>query len=193
MAELNEQGVTCFDASDLPENERSSYNDCIEFLSHFNDFLHQLSLTPDQVVIHHDMIPRILLRVDKRKEYFMKFHRGTKINEIKQTALMAYWILKFKPFMMHSGDVNLDRKYRRINEGFSAYLLFSAFARHAEVNGSYMKTISRNLRSEFMYALTYWDLSKEAVILIAETMAECLCSVPAQGLPREDSDGNPIP
>ena len=43
-----------------------------------------------------------IVRVDKRKDYFMIFHDDTDINENRISALQAYWIVKFKPFLIRS-------------------------------------------------------------------------------------------
>ena len=47
---------------------------------------------------------------------------------------------------------------------------------------SSMRDVSSRLKDEIMYAFTYWDLSKEAVILMAETIGESFFGIQAQGL-----------
>jgi len=64
--------------------------------------------------------------VEKREGYFVVFHKGTQINEIKQAALVAYWIIKFKPFMIDSDEPNRMHRYSRINEGFAFFYILSA-------------------------------------------------------------------
>lgn len=144
-------------------------------------------LSPGEVCIQRAIIPRIILRVDKRKDYFLRYHENTHINEIKQAALMAYWIIKFKPFMVNAGLERLH-KYRRINEGFAAYYMLSAFVQCAIETNSLISEPSPQLLKELMYALTYWDLSKESIILIAETFGEGFFRLPAQGLPDKIVD-----
>jgi len=39
----------------------------------------------------------VIVRVDKRKAYYYCFH-NMEINECKEAALYAYWILKLRPF-----------------------------------------------------------------------------------------------
>jgi len=153
----------------------------------FFRYAKEKGLSPDEVCIQRAVIPRIILRVDKRKDYFLRYHEDTHINEIKQAALMAYWIIKFKPFMVNAGIEKLH-KYRRINEGFAAYYMLSAFNQCAIETNSQIGNVSPQLEKELMYALTYWDLSKEAFILIAETFAEAFLSLPAQGLPDKIVD-----
>ena len=62
-------------------------------------------------------------RVDKRKDYFVIYHDDTQMNELKETALLIYWILKFKPISI------IDEKKKRenpfINETFAIFLIYS--------------------------------------------------------------------
>lgn len=151
-------------------------------LTIFFEYAESVGLSPNDVCIQRAIIPRILLRVDKRKDYFLRFHEQTHINEIKQAALMAYWIIKFKPFMVNTANLQDLQKFRRINEGFAAYYIFSAYIQCAIESNSLVGEPSPQLMKELMYALTYWDLSKESIILIAETLGEGFFRLTAQGL-----------
>lgn len=151
-------------------------------ISQFCKYAEVHGLTKEQVCIQRALLPRIILRVDKREGYFMVFHDQTRINEIKQAALVAYWILKLKPFMIKTDDPNVSHKFSRINEGFAAFYLLSAFKQYAKKNGNPIKELSARLVDELMYAFTYWDLSKESAILIAETIGEAFFGITAQGV-----------
>lgn len=48
-----------------------------------------------------------------------------------------------------------------------------------------MRDVSNRLRDEIMYAFTYWDLSKESIILMAETIGESFFGIPTQGLEND--------
>lgn len=151
-------------------------------LAVFFKYAEEVGLSPDDICIQRAIIPRILLRVDKRKDYFLRFHEQTHINEIKQAALIAYWVIKFKPFMVNTADLEKSQKFRRINEGFAAYYMLSAYIQGAIESNSLVGEPSPQLLKELMYALTYWDLSKESIILIAETFGEGFFRLTAQGL-----------
>ena len=164
-----------------PDEEilRTKSNDLIK---QFIKYAKEQDLSIDEVCIQHSLIPRIIIRIDKREGYFMIFHEQTRINEIKQAALMAYWILKFKPFMINTKDPDKSHKYRRINEGFAAFYLLSACKQYAKKQGYSVNEMSDHLINELMYAFTYWDISKEASILIAETIGEAFFGIQAQGI-----------
>lgn len=159
---------------------------CNALVSAFIKYAKVHGLTIKNVYIQRILLPRIVLRVDKRESYFLIYHKQTKINEIKQAALIAYWILKFKPFMVISDDPVIVHKFTRINEGFAAFYLLSSLKQYSIEKGCVATKMSDHLRDELMYAFTYWDLSKEALILIAETIGEAFYGIEAQGM---DSNG----
>lgn len=153
-----------------------------KLVEQFVKYAKAIQLVPTEVGIQRALLPRIILRVDKREGYFMVFHNGTQINEIKQAALIAYWIMKFKPFMINTDNPERAHRYARINEGFAAFYILSACKQYAKENHCTMHDVSVRLKDELMYAFTYWDLSKESVILTAETIGESFFGIPAQGI-----------
>lgn len=159
-----------------------------DLIKQFTKYADAVGLSPKEVCIQRAILPRVILRVDKREGYFVVFHKGTQINEIKQAALVAYWIIKFKPFMIASDAPDRMHRYSRINEGFAFFYILSACKQYAQKNGYSMRDVSSRLKEEIMYAFTYWDLSKESVILMAETIGESFFGIPAQGL--EDNGCN---
>lgn len=169
----------------LSPSEEILFKKSNDLIQQFIKYAKEQDFTIDEIYIQRSLVPHIILRVDKREGYFMIFHEQTRINEIKQAALMAYWILKFKPFMINTSDPDKLHKYRRINEGFAAFYLLSAFKQYAKKQGYSVTEMSDRLINELMYAFTYWDLSKEAGILIAETIGEAFFGIQAQGIDEE--------
>lgn len=157
-------------------------------ISQFIKYAKAAKLSPEEICIQRADIPRIVLRVDKREGYFAVFHKRMKINEIKQAALTAYWVLKFKPFMISTEDPKRSHKYARINEGFAVFYILSACKQSAEENGYVTRDFSESLHHELMYAFTYWDLSKESMIMMAETIGESFFGIPAEGIPDHGSN-----
>lgn len=156
-------------------------------LNEFMKYARIHELSEEEICIQKALIPRIILRVDKREGYFMVFHEQTRINEIKQAALTAYWILKFRPFMINTLDLHRANHFRRINEGFAAFYLISAFKQYSIEKGNKIIDISDRLINEILYAFSYWDLSKESMILVAESIGEAFFGIKAEGI-LEDGD-----
>lgn len=155
-----------------------------KLVKEFIKYAKSQNLSRKEVKIQRDLLPYVIVRVDKRKKYFLTFHEGTKINEIKQAALTAYWILKFRPFRFYSSDPARAHKNFRLNEGFALFYILSACMQRAKKKGFVPTEPTKKLTDEIMYGFTYWDLSKEAVILIAETIGEAFYGVRAQGMPE---------
>ncbi len=137
----------------------------------FEKYLEKHKLKKENVLINKNMIGEITKRVDKRKEYFIIYHNETYINEIKETALVAYWILKFHPFTLMYDKTTIERAKLRVNEGFAAFILLSAVKQHHKKNCGGDFPITEEYVKKLIYALKYWDLSKEAIMLIGETLS----------------------
>ncbi len=116
------------------------------------------------------LINEINIRVDKRADYYIIFHKETYLNEVREAALLAFWIIKFKPFLVASEDGN-DYNVN-INCGFAAYIILGAVSEYIEreYEGKKQLKLSDEYLKKLQYALKYWDLSKEALMLIAETL-----------------------
>ena len=178
---VKEKGMVLY----IPPEETVLKEKSDRLIKVFSKYAQAIGLAADEICIQRALIPRILLRVDKREGYFTVFHENTSINEIKQAALVAYWILKFRPFMIninHSTPPRME-EFRCLNEGFAWFYILCACKETAKAKG--IKTnnvISAQLRKEISYAFTYWDLSKESMIMIAETIGEAFYGIPAEGI-----------
>ena len=93
------------------------------FSKRFNDFLILKGFPPEtEKHISFFALIDIIVRVDKRKAYYHCFH-DMSINECKEVALYAYWILKLRPFTI------TDEKYKKnsdaciINESFAIHII----------------------------------------------------------------------
>lgn len=138
----------------------------------FKKYLQCHGLTEDDIIVNKQMFGKIIDRVNKRKDYFIIFHDETYINEIKEISLYAYWIIKMSPFTVRYDETSLERSRLRINEGFAAFLILSVAKASCKRAKRRQLNISKEYSVKLMYALKYWDLSKEAIILIAESLVE---------------------
>lgn len=113
----------------------------------------------------------IIIRIDKRKDYFDIFHEHTEMNEAKEAALLAYWILKFRPF---SKSEKLAKKYDNINEIFAVFILFCAIKEETKRSDGKHFSMSKEYIRKLSYAFRYWDISKEAMMLVSESLGEAM-------------------
>jgi len=110
----------------------------------------------------------IIIRVDKRKAYYQCFH-NMEINECKEVALYAYWILKLKPFTI------TDKKYQNnadacvINESFVIYLIgliletTGRIKRTANIKDSYCNFLE--------YSFRFRNFSIDSFIVLIESIS----------------------
>lgn len=168
-----------------PLSEETLREQTNNLISEFNKFAKHSNLDLRRINIERPYLPLILQRVEKRRQYFQYFHDNMEINEVKQAALVAYWVLKFRPFSYRSdGQSNpmteseLTEKYKALNERFAFFYILSACRKGADILDFKYQMPSYGLVNEVIYAFKYWDLSKEAVILVAEIIGESLFGIP---------------
>jgi hypothetical protein len=109
----------------------------------------------------------IIVRVDKRKAYYYCFH-SMEINECKEAALYAYWIIKLRPFSI------TDKRYRNkfdaciINESFAIYLSLVL-----ECTGRIKRT--KNIKTSYCdfleYSFRFRSFSIDSFVVLIESIS----------------------
>jgi hypothetical protein len=110
----------------------------------------------------------IIIRVDKRKAYYQCFH-SMEIDECKEIALYAYWILKLRPFTIT--DEAYKNKYDacNINEAFVIYLIgfileqTKRIERTENINNSYSRFLE--------YSFRFRNFSIDSFIVLIESIS----------------------
>ena len=132
----------------------------------------QGDLKMDDLNIDFAIIAEALVRLDKRKDYFVIFHDDTDMNEVKRSALLAYWILKFKPIHIKTDNKVTKGKYRKINEAFAVFVIYSTVCEEIKRKTGNDFYVSKDYNRKIMYGFKFWDISKEALMLIVESLCE---------------------
>jgi hypothetical protein len=105
----------------------------------------------------------IFERIEKRRIYFHIFYNGCEMGELNEGALMCFWILKLAPFT--SSKISTSILNARIAVSiFFKMLFYVAQTKHKKVNST------KQIMDDLFYAFCYRDLSKEAIMAIAETI-----------------------
>jgi hypothetical protein len=104
----------------------------------------------------------IIERVEKRRVYFSVFH-GITMSEQNETCLYCFWIAKLAPFF---DGKNPDHP---IN-AFLASFMFLRMLYRVGRKIRYDVTVDRYYTENLVYAFLYRDLSKEAIMAMAEAM-----------------------
>lgn len=138
-------------------------------------FLSENQYTADYLFVNEDIVLAVITKVDQRKEYFKFFH-GLDMSEYKEAALTAFWYVKLKPINVRTGEFSDKtlKEYESINEKLAIYYILKTLRKmlfRAGKKADELNSISDKYLRELVYTLTYRDISKEAFILLIETMA----------------------
>lgn len=111
-------------------------------------------------------------RVNQREDYFKRYHNNLKMSNYKEIGLIAFWIVKFKPFHLIREIVD-DYFDLRVNEEFALYYIFSTLSKFNEKQEkkSNLNKITPELYNELIYTMQYRDVPKEAFGCITELLA----------------------
>lgn len=117
-------------------------------------------------------LSEVFERVHQRADYFERYHKKLKMSNFKEIGLIAFWIVKLKPFRLKENyfDEYFDFK---ANEEFALHFIFNSIAQYAkELGKSYdINRIDSDLYNELLYTMQYRDLSKEAYGAIVELLS----------------------
>lgn len=145
--------------------EEAEYLDEIEKLcSMLQDFCEaSKTYKYNDVVVNISAVRDVIIRVHKRKYYFMLFHNDMITSEYKETALYCYWILKLRPLWINPSV----KKSERINEKFALHLYVSLLKKYNETFSEKDGINKKHIR-ELLYSFRFRDLTKESMILMLE-------------------------
>lgn len=117
----------------------------------------------------------IFNRIEKRRVYFHIYHKGMKMGEIHEGALLCFWILKLMPFRATNDIANslLNTRIAFIIFINMLYYVSSKENQKREKEGKTRPKTKVNIKEkqidDIMYAFQYRDLSKEAIMAMADS------------------------
>jgi len=116
----------------------------------------------------------IFNRIEKRRVYFHIYHNGMKMGEIHEGALLCFWILKLMPFRAANIATSLfNTRIAFIIFMNMLYYVSSKENQKREKEGKTRPKTKVNVREkqmdDIMYAFQYRDLSKEAIMALADS------------------------
>ena len=114
-----------------------------------------------EILVDQGALYEIITRVEMRRVYFHIYH-PIEMGELNEGALICFWILKLMPFkhdIMSTGVLNV----KIAQTLFVKMLIYAATKTNRKVN------LNRELLKNTFYALRYRDLSKEAIMALAES------------------------
>jgi hypothetical protein len=147
----------------VPLAPAEKYGKCYSFEGWFREFVKRCpGLHADDVFCRREVILDIVERVEKRRVYFRVFH-GLVLSERNEMALYCFWTIKLAPF------VNMKKPGHPVNAVFAAFL-FLQMLKNVSRCTKRPAPVSRKYAQNLAYAFAYHDLSKEAVMAMADAL-----------------------
>ena len=123
-------------------------------------------------IVNSKALQELVVRVNQRKDYFVRYHSGLQMSEFKEIGLNMFWLSKLKPFSI-VGSENIDVYTFDINEDFALYHMCCALqAMATELGIGFDKErLPQSLYYEMSYCMSFRDMSKEAMWKLFELLA----------------------
>jgi len=120
--------------------------------------------SPSEIIACQETLYEIFTRVEQRRVYFHIYYDGKELGERNECALICFWILKLMPFK-HDTIPNSTLNIRIAFTFFMNMLYYEAA--HSKIPRKV--NVKSALLSNTLYAFKYRDLSKEAIMALAES------------------------
>jgi len=134
----------------------------IRFLGNLSNVL---GIDTTEIIMSEDIMIEIIERVEKRRIYFHVFHDGCEMGELNEGALLCFWIVKLHPF--YHPKINSNT----LNAKIAICLFTNAIYYHSE-NTKNDRRIPDHFINDLYYSLVYRDISKESLMILAESFIE---------------------
>jgi hypothetical protein len=116
----------------------------------------------NDLLVDQEALYEIISRVEMRRVYFHIYH-PIEMGELNEGALICFWILKLMPFKHDT--ISTAVLNTRI-----AYTLFINMLFYVAAKTKKKVNIKSDLMNNTLYAFRYRDLSKEAIMALAESL-----------------------
>jgi len=153
---------------------------CTEFLGRCADAKAKIWENGINISAPMAAIVKIVDQVRRRRLYFHVYHDTNGINEIKETALHVFWILKIQPFYAKRDVLVADEEEYSINAKialsfFLRGLKFYAeeMVKNAQDAGKaqiYKINLNGSTLQNLYHSFCFQDLSKEALMVLGESL-----------------------
>ena len=147
-------------------------------------FIKKNNYSSENLYLNKNIILEIIAKVDQRKKYFQYYH-GLDMSEFKEVSLIIFWYIKLKPISISNYDTSLRNKkeFDAINEKLALFYLLRTYRKMLEKSHKPTKVLDdlpEEYIREILYSFEFRDISKEALILLVESIAVFLGLEPYQ-------------
>lgn len=156
-------------------NEQELESVCEKHTQLIQGFISNNGYRGEDIFVNENSLLSIIVKVEQRRKYFKSFHK-IDMSEYKEAALNAFWYIKLSPLSVGSRELSKQqpKTFDSLNEKMALYIIlttFRAMLEKAKISTKKLDEIPSKYINELIYSLTYRDISKEAMILLVESIA----------------------
>lgn len=159
--------------ADFPSYEMPSDNDLKVMLSEFHYlfemFCERMDLSLSDISVDEKLVIKALIRLDQRRLHYKMYHNGTIINELKEVAILCYWLIKYKPIIILEDGVYTTSK---INEVFALFLILSTIVEYRFTQGLPEAVIQADMIQHIMYTLRNRASTFDSMVILVDALAD---------------------
>ena len=156
----------------IPPSSNILKEEVDHILNVFYKYVKEKGIEKREIFIDYDILGKIAVRLDQRCEYFKIYHKNTYLSEMRRVGILAYWIIKYKPFEIKMGDPYAWQNKIKINETIALHMIMCMVVRLVCRDDSKHLNISDSYRKKILHSFTEHDLTKEAFMIVAESLYE---------------------
>jgi hypothetical protein len=136
---------------------------CAKFSVYLDDFSKKMGIW--DIDCAKPAILQIFNRIEKRRVYFHIFYNDCVMGELNESALMCFWIIKLQPFFTNNIPAN------ELNAKIALHLFSKTIFFVASKTGK-QPHLTGKLLEDLYYSFRFRDISKEALMLLAESLVQ---------------------
>ena len=137
----------------------------VKIIKYLENLSTVLGINTADIIVSDDVLIQIIERVEKRRVYFHIFHNECKMGELNEGALLCFWIVKLHPF--YHPKINSNT----LNAKIAVCLFTNAIYYHSEKTKR-ERRIPDHFINDLYYSLVYRDISKESLMILAESFVD---------------------
>jgi len=132
----------------------------LRFYEYYKGSLALMNIPEADIQFSKEVLAEIINRVEKRRIYFKVFYKSI-LNELNEIALFCFWIAKLKPFFCKTDYM--------MNDKIAIFYFFHRLDKTSHDSKKRLN-LTRRIIKIISYDFRYRDISKEALMTIAESL-----------------------
>jgi len=146
-----------------PLDKTTIHNMLVKTANYLHNISDIINIDYKKIDTSMDIMYEIIERIEKRRIYFHIYYNGCKMGELNEGALMCFWIIKLNPFHYDGISNNI------LNTKIALCLFLNVLHYHTQKENIKLN-LTEKMINDIYYAFRFRDLSKEAIMILAESL-----------------------